>query len=776
MKSKILFLGLILFLCGQSLKAQTMSDAQIISYIQQRSAAGVDAKTIGTELLTRGASQEQLSRLYGSHGSAASTAGGAARTDVNRSRSNNGEKVPSSAPTSVSGRQIFGHDIFRSQKLSFEPNMSMPVAPTYQLGPGDELIVDVYGASQVSNTLRIASDGTANIPRIGPVEVSGLTVEQAQSRIRKAMGEHYQNSTIKVTVGQTRTISISVMGEVATPGNYTLTSFASVFHALYMAGGINEVGTLREVKVARNGKIISTIDVYQYILDGRLAGDVKLQDNDVIIVGSYVNLVNVSGCVKRPMWYEMKKGETLDVLFRYCSGFTGNAYSQSVKVNRSAGDQLSVYSVDEVGYSTFALLDGDVVSVGSNEQRYSNSVTIGGAVKRPGQYEVTVVNTLKALIEKAGGLQEDALTNRAVLVRMNEDRTRSTITLDLAGILNGTAPDVVLQNEDVIEIASLAPWNDEHKMYIDGEVWNPGAYAFSQHTTIEDLITMAGGLRESASLLNVEVSRRIIDPKAASDIHAKSEIFTFNLSEGLNTTESNDFELKPYDHVFIRRSPVFQPQRTVSISGEVVFAGNYTLKDDKVRLSDVVNNAGGLKLHASAHDARLIRRMNATERARARQLIELASNASDSISITPTDFVDTYTVAIDLSQALNNPGGKHDILLRDGDQLIVPKQLSTVRIGGEVLYPNNVSFVKGKGYRYYINEAGGFTKNSLKRRAYIVYANGHVSKLSKGKIEPGCEIVVPVKEKKTSNVDFGKWATIITSITSITALLITAIK
>lgn len=756
-----------------------MTDDQVISYATQRRASGIDTKTIGNELLAQGATAPQLRRLIGKNAKSSYTdtgiTAGTTVEEVDRTRQNNGENEPDESGD-IFENKIFGHDIFRSKLLSFEPNMSLAVASTYLLGAGDELIVDVYGASASSKKLKVAPDGTVTIPKIGPVGVSGLTVDQAQSRIRGVMGKHYSNASIKVTVGQTRTISVNVMGEVLTPGTYTLSAFATVFHALYMAGGITDTGTLRDVKVARNGRVISTVDVYEYIISGRLAGNVKLQDNDVIIVGSYENLVTINGSIKRPMIYEMKKDESLQSLFRFSGGFTGDAYSKSVTVKRKAGSRLSLYTVDEFDFTNFTLNDQDSVLVRINEQRYENIITVNGAVKRPGLYGLNTVKTVRELIEAAGGLQEDAIKNRAVITRTNDDRTLKTITVDLAGIVNGTAADITLENEDILTIASQVRLNEERKMTIAGEVWNPGTYNYAENTTIEDLITMAGGLRESASLLNVEVSRRIIDQEAATDSIIKCETFTFNLSKNLSIEGQNDFTLKPYDRVSIRRSPIYENQNSITVSGEVVFAGNYALTNNNVRLSDIIKRAGGLKKEASALNARLVRKLDEAERERARQLVMMGENSSDSIRVDTINIYKPYTVGINLEKALANPGGNEDLVLRDGDEIIVPQIINTVKISGEVLYPNNVTFIKGKRSRYYINQAGGYTKRSMRKRAYIVYANGQVSKVSEGKIEPGCEIVVPTKEEKNNSENAMRWISILTSFATTAAVIVSAIK
>lgn len=760
-----------------SIMAQ-MSDDQIISYAKQRQSSGADAKTIGAELLQRGATKEQLQRIYSALNNAGAGAKGNAE-QIDRERHNNGMQEPASvAPlrTDSLTRKVFGRDIFRTRNLSFEPNMNIATPAKYTLGPGDELIIDVYGDSQSSDKYKVAPDGTVTIPNLGPVGVSGLTVEAAQSKIASRLGAHYANSSVKLSVGQTRTISVNIMGEVFAPGTYTLSAFATVFNALYLAGGTNEIGTLRDIKVVRKGRVVTTVDVYDYILYGRLTGSVTLQDNDVIIVGTYNNLVNISGNVKRPMWYEMRKNETLGTLLRFAGNFSGDAYTGDVRVERKAGEKMSVYTVAQNDYDIFRLTDEDSVIVRGNEIRYDNSVVIRGAVMRPGNYELGKASSFRQLVEMAGGLTDDAQTNRAVLIRTKSDLTKEAISIDIAGILDGSVPDVPLYNEDAITIASMEQQNKARTITIEGEVYNPATFPYAEGLSIEDLITLAGGLRESASLLNVEVARRIVDPLADKTLPVRSERFSFTLKEGLAISESNQFKLQPYDQVFIRRSPVYTTQRSVNISGEVMFAGNYVLENQDTRISEIVNRAGGFKEKASVVNARLLRTMNADERARRMQLLQMAKNSADSVKLDSLDFADQYTVGINLAKAMENPGSDYDIVLRDGDQIIVPEYNATVTISGEVLYPNTVTYLEGMKKKDYIAEAGGYTKESIKSRAYIIYANGEVAKLSKGKIEPGCEIVVPKKVHRDNSANTMKWVSIGSSVTATLAVIANLIR
>lgn len=776
--------------------AQSMTDAQIVDFVKQRHAAGVNQNTIATELLEKGATKEQLLRIKQAYEANQNVTdnGGSSLQGIDRSRHNNGEMAvtsssddvystlftdnTSSTKDNVSEKPvIFGHDIFRSKMLSFEPNMSIAVPSSYVLGPGDEVIVDVYGDSQKSDKIKIAPDGTVTLDYAGPVSVSGKTLAQAQSAIRSRLQGYFGGSSIKVSVGQTRTITINVMGEVMTPGSYTLSAFASVFHALYQAGGINDIGTLREIKVCRAGRVVATVDVYDYILNGKLTGNIMLQDNDVILVDTYKNLVEVKGWAKRPMLYEMVSGESLRSLIDYAGGFKGGAFTEIVTVERTQNANAYVYTPQEDEFSRFLVTDGDVVTISNSETRYTNMAQISGAVFRPGRYEIgDNSQTVRSLIEQAGGLKEDALRSRAVLLRMKKDRSREAITLNLDGIMTGTDPDIALNNEDELTISSREKEIAQRHLRIDGEVYNPGEYKYADNLTVEDLIIMAGGLKESASLLNVEVSRRIINPEGKEDKDQRAEIFNIDLKNGLDVHTQTGFKLMPYDEIFVRKSPEYSEQRGVYVRGEVLFEGRYVLENQNERLSDIVKRTGGFTSKASINDARLKRQMNETELLRRTKLIKKAESSTDSIDIAKLDLNETYYVGIDLNEALNHPGSSADLILRDGDELVIPQLENTVKINGEVLYPNTVTHIDGKGLSYYINQAGGYSKEAQKKHTYIIYNNGHVTRAGKGKVQPGCEIVVPTKKHRENTKTLATSLSISTALATIAAVIVSALK
>jgi protein involved in polysaccharide export with SLBB domain len=664
-------------------------------------------------------------------------------------------------------KKIFGHDIFNNEDLTFEPNMNIATPDNYILGPGDAVFVDIYGASQRSVQETISPDGFIVIEGFGPIQVSGLTVQQANSRVRSQLGARYSSSKIRLSVGQTRTIMVNVMGEVKSPGTYTLSAFSSVFHALYMAGGPSEIGTLRNIKVYRHNKLVTTVDVYDYILNGKLSGNVRLGDNDVIVVGSYDCLVNVTGKVKRPMYYEMKKNESVGTLIDYAGGFAGDAYRKSVRVVRKSGTQYSVYNVNEFDMASFRMADNDSVSVDSILPRYSNMVEVKGAVFRPGMYQLGEhIYSVKTLMESSEGVTEDAFTQHAVMHRMKADRTLEVIAVDIEGIMNGTVADIPLKNEDVLFIPTKQESRVQQTIAIHGEVQYPGTYKYADNETLEDFVLQAGGLKESASMHNVLVSRRIVNPHAITTDSILAQSFNFSLKDGFVIDGEPGFKLKPFDEVYVRKSPGYFTQQNVDIEGEVMFAGTYTLTKKNERLSDLFKRAGGGTDLAYIPGARLERKVNDAERIRLEELVkmrkeekervmqEIAINNNRSVGEMAqvvnmeelTEIPETYHVGIELDKALANPGGDFDIVLREGDRIHVPTYNGTVKIEGEVMYPNTIAYKEGKSAKYYINQAGGYNRYAKKNQAYVIYMNGTVAKVNDGaKIQPGCEIVVPQK-------------------------------
>ncbi len=799
--------------------AQGMSDQQVMQFIASEVKAGTSQAQIVTKLMQRGVNIDQIRRLRNQYDKQISSAGKTAAADgavsyaADRMRSNSdgtttqevstakvgttGEVVndaredvqnvehdvqatQGTAPD-ANGKKVFGRDIFAQANPSFQPNANMPIPDNYVLGPGDQVIVDIYGASQNTIVHTISPEGTITVSGYGPIYLSGLSVAAAQSKLHQTIGSRYQSSNLKMTVGNTRTIQVNIMGEVKAPGTYHLSAFANVFYALYRAGGTSDLGTLRNIKVYRNGRLVTVVDLYDYILNGRLAGNIRLQDNDVIQVEPYQALVGITGNIKRPMFYEMRQNESVATIIKYAGGFTGDAHKKSVRLVRQAGERYSVFNVGEFDMGTFSLMDGDAVSVDGMINRFENMVEIKGAVFRPGQFELgKSITSVRSLIEAAEGVTEDAFTSHAVLHRLKADRTLEVVPVDVKGIMEGTVADIPLQNEDVLFIMTQEDLRQERTLSITGEVMSPGSYQYADNTTIEDLIVMAGGLRDQASLAKVDVSRRILDPRATTKAKEISKTFTFELKDGLVIDGQRNFLLEPYDVVHVRRSPAFSTARNIQVSGEVNYEGAFTLPTKNLRLSDAVQMAGGITSDAYTRGARLVRQMNEEERVRQQSTLNalrsILSERGDSINMASLQLGNTYSVGIQLDKALENPGGDYDIVLREGDQLFVPEYNATVKVSGDVFFPNTVSFVNGKNYKFYVNQAGGFGNRAKKAKTFIVYQNGTIGVAAKGaKPEPGCEIIVPSK-KRRNPLNLASFAAMGTTLASLAAIIVAVTK
>jgi len=671
---KFILLCLLMFTVSSVVFAQQMTDEQVILYVQEAQSQGKTQQQMLVELMKKGVTKEQIQRIQskysgksdGSAGDDADFMGEASsrlrtqktyenknknisqdesgldelnskkqsikglRTKASQQGSGYGMGLNSSEQTGYNNldamevdptQQIFGHNIFDNEYLTFEPNINVATPSNYRLGAGDEVIIDVWGASQ--NTIRetIAPEGTVQIENLGPVYLSGKTVKEANDYLKREFAKIYAgvtgetpNTQIKLTLGEIRSIQVNVMGEVAVPGTYTLSSFASVFHALYWAGGVNKIGSLRSIKVIRDGKTVADLDIYDFIMEGRLKDDIRLQDGDVILVNPYQTLVQILGKVKRPMYYEMKPTETIGTLLRYAGGFTGDAYKKAIRLVRKSGREHQIFNVDEMDYSVFRLEDGDVLTVDSVLNRFENRVEIRGAVYREGLYQLSgEVNTVKQLIKKAEGVRGDAFLNRAVINREHEDLTREVISIDLKGLLKGVVADIPLQKNDILYIPSIQDLREDPTVTIHGEVADPGTYLYADKMTIEDLVLQSGGLLEAASTTKIDVSRRIKSPKSTDDSNVVGQTFTFDLKDGLLIGEgSENFYLEPFDEVYVRKSPAYRKQKNVGIIGEALFTGTYALSKKNERLSDLVAKAGGVTSDAYVRGARLIRKRRRT--------------------------------------------------------------------------------------------------------------------------------------------------------------------
>lgn len=805
--------------------AQTMSDAQVLEYVKRAMQQGKGQQEIAVELLSQGVTEEQALRvkeMYQQQMGSTSTTTESSKQAIATSRMRQiqgnasqggtfnasqmgGNQMPmannglgngmygnngafaNNGVTAILGDslnfpkynpedEVFGRNIFNSPSLTFEPNINLSTPQNYRLGPGDEVIIDIWGASE--NTIRqeISPDGYINIPNLGLVYLNNKSINEADALLQEELRKIYADDAnqIKISLGNIRTIQVNVMGEVMFPGTYTLTSFSTVFHALYSAGGVSNIGSLRNVKVARAGKTAATLDIYEYIMKGKIQDDIRLQEGDVIIVPPYEALVKITGKVKRPMRYEMKENESIATLLAYAGDFSADAYKKTLRVVRQDGIEYAVATIDKKNYTSFQVKDGDVVSVDPILDRYTNKLEVRGAVYHPGIYQLSGnLNTVRQLVEKADGLLGDAFTARAVLYRERENLTREVVSVDIKGILNGTSPDIALQKNDVLYIPSIHDLQDWGKVTISGEVNKPGEYTYADNMTLEDLVITAGGLKESASVVRVDIARRIRNPKDSSDCEASGEDFSFALKDGFVVDGTPGFVLHPYDQIVVRRSPSYSEQVNVTVLGEVLYTGKYNLITKSERLSSIIKRAGGITKFGYIRGAKLTRVANEEELKRMQDMIRMVrKEVGESIANSMDLSVDsTFTVGIDLAAALANPGSDVDIVLREGDIIKVPEYNNTVKISGAVMMPNTVSYLKNKKVGYYLSQAGGYSTQAKKSKKFIIYMNGQVAEVKgsgKKQIEPGCEIVVPNKTKK---FNFGNLMANATSFASLATMI-----
>lgn len=813
---KIAF-SLMLLANALSVSAQSMTDTQVLEYVKQAMQQGMGQEEIAVQLLSRGVTEEQALRVKEMYqqqmGTTATSSESESVISTSRLRQiqekaqkENAVQLGTNVSLSSSGQtnngvvnllgdtlsfrrynpedEVFGRNIFNTASLTFEPNINLATPENYRLGPGDEIIIDIWGASQNTIKQEISPDGFINIPNLGLVYLGNKTMKEADGLLKEELRKIYADSgnSIKVTLGNIRTIQVNVMGEVMFPGTYTLSSFSTVFHALYSAGGVSPIGSLRNVKVARGGSVVATLDVYEYIMKGKIEDDICLQEGDVIIVPAYEALVKITGKVKRPMRYEMKKNESVGTLLAYAGGFASDAYKKTLRVIRQDGSEYSVATVDENNYTNFQVQDGDAVTVDPILDRYTNRLEIKGAVYRPGIYQLSGnLNTVRQLVEKADGLLGEAFTARAVLYRERENLTREVQPVDVVGILNGTVPDIALRKNDILYIPSIHDLQDWGKVTISGEINKPGEYTYADNMTLEDLVITAGGLKEAASIVRVDIARRIRDPKSTTESETTGENYSFALKDGFVIDGQPGFVLQPYDQVIVRRSPSYSEQVNVTVNGEVLYSGQYNLRTKNERLSSVIERAGGVSKFAYVRGAKLTRVANAEELKRMEDAIRMIrKEIGDAVATSMGLTVDsTFTVGIDLEAALANPGSDADIVLREGDVINVPEYNNTVKISGAVMMPNTVSFLQGKKVSYYLSQAGGYSSQAKKSKKFIIYMNGQVAEVKgsgKKQIEPGCEIVVPNKTRKFNFATMMSNATSFASLATMVASLANLLK
>jgi protein involved in polysaccharide export with SLBB domain len=662
-------------------------------------------------------------------------------------------------------QKIFGADLFNNKMLTFEPNLKIATPQNYQLGPDDELVIDVSGYSEVSYKLKITPDGTLRIPQVGLIAVSGLSIEQARKKITNKLASIYGTiqtgeTSVNIALGNIRSIKVTVLGEVTNPGTYTLPSLATVFNSLYVSGGPNKNGSFRNIRVIRNGKLLTTIDVYDFLLKGEAKGNVRLQDQDIIKVGSYETRVELKGEVKREGLYEVTAKETLKDVIEFAGGYTNDAYRERIKVYRNTAKEKSVADVPAELINMFVPKAGDVFTIDKVLGRFSNRVQINGAVFRPGYFALDEGLTLAKLIKKADGLTEDAFMSRALIYRLKADNSLEVISFDISEVLNGK--DINLQREDNIQILSKLKLREEYTVSIAGEVLIPGEYPFAENMKVEDLIITAGGLKESASKTKIEIARRIKTVDVNSANAPVSNIITYEVNDELKTADGKEIVLLPFDVVSVYRLPGFGAQRNITLEGEVAHPGQYTLTRSNEKISEIIKRSGGLTASAYIEGAVLVRTKKLTGvdlLIRKKQLESLKKQSKDTSIAkdrTELELADNYSiVGIELDKILSNSGGENDLKMEEGDIIRIPRETQTVKITGEVLYPISIQYKKGRLFNRYVRGAGGYTHRALKRKGYVVYTNGSAESTRKflvfnihPKVKPGSEIIVPPREER----------------------------
>lgn len=757
-------------LCGICAVAQSsMTDVQVLEYVKNGLAQGKSQDSMIAELAARGVDRAQAERVKALYESQQTGVAQAKSTAAAEDRTHSVSAEVEMAPESfaeTTGDNVFGRDVFRNKALNFAPSENLATPKNYKLGPGDEVIIDIFGANQVTLRDKISPEGSISVDILGPVYLNGMTIDEANSYLKRKLSGIYGGlnrssgrTDIRLSLGQIRTIQVNILGDVSNAGTYVLSAFSTVFHALYLAGGVVEPGSLRDITVNRGGKVVGTVDVYDFLLNGTRESDMRLEEGDVIMVKPYTCLVRIGGQVKRPMSFEMKDGETLADLIKYAGGFAAGAFTDNITVMRQSGKNYEIRTIEVADFGKFEMKDGDQVTVGKLNSFYENRINITGAVYQPGMYELGgKVNTVRDLVAKAGGLLPDAFTTRAVLHRQHEDKTREVISLNLGRVLDGLDPDIDLQKNDELFITSKADIQERGTMAISGLVVNPGTFPFAENTTIEDLIIMAGGLKEGASLARVDVSRRKRDANGLLRMDEVGELISMSVDGSFEGSEGEKFYLQPYDEVIVHYSPSYNVQTHVTVTGEANFAGSFTLTNRNERISDLVNKAGGVTKYAYLKGARLFRNMGEDERRQLLEILQYRNDDSrsqlDTADVYRNQVASNYQVAIQLDKALTNPGSQYDIELMEGDVLDIPMVRNTVRVMGCVMMPSVISYESGKSARSYVNDCGGFAPRAQRGKSYVVHMNGTSEKMGLGtQVRPGDEIVVPQRQKPEGITD-----------------------
>ncbi|RYY08299.1 MAG: capsule biosynthesis protein [Sphingobacteriaceae bacterium] len=764
-----------------SINVDNLTDQQIRKLIQDAQNAGLSDAAILQQARSRGMSQAQIQKFQDRVAEIRRSSGSVNYADTSVNNGKRRLNYQDNSTDSVGNNndifaglkpKIFGADLFRNKNNSFEPNLKIATPVNYILGPEDQLNINVYGNSLVNWNLDVSPEGNINIPGIGVINVAGKTIENATSLIKSRLSANNyaigRGTNVQVTLGNIRSINVIITGQVTRPATYTLPSLATVFNALYAAGGPDENGSFRKIEVIRNNRVLRTLDVYDFLVKGDQKDNIALRDQDIIHVPTYQTRVELSGQVKIPALFEVLPGEHLQNIINYAGGFTDSAYTARIKVSQISDQQRRLTDVVEADYNKYMPLRGDKYFVSTVINRIENRVTISGAVFRPGDFELEKGLTLLQLIQKAAGIKEDAFTPRGTITRLKADNTLEQIAFNINDVLNQKT-SILLQREDVINIYSIFDLRDEYKVVINGSIRNPGTFAYADSMKVADLILRAGGFAEGASSKRIEVARRIDNSNPMSKSSKVANVFVTNVDNQLQLNDIS-FTLKPFDIVSVYSLPGFEKQKTVRIEGEIIYPGSYTIEAKNEKISDLIKRAGGLTASADVQGGSLKRNNSAIlgidknrsdtlaiTQERTEQLKRLKKSSRDSSATTDLQPRNNF-VGIDLEKILTVPGSKTDLLLEDGDVLRIPKQQQVVRVNGEVLYPSAVVYDKSKSFRGYVLNAGGFSSNALRKRAYVVYPNGTVKGSRKflffvnyPKVNPGSEIFVPVKPKSIGN-------------------------
>ena len=831
-----------------SVNYTNMTNNQLQLLFQEASSNGYNYDDILKAAEAQGLSEEEITKLESRFNLANTRASKNSNVPDQESRLRdtnyddlNKEKTEGSKTKS----DIFGLDVFKGNSLlTFQSNLNIPTPVGYILGSGDKLFIDVYGQSEAYYQIEISPEGTIILENFGPIHLSGLTVKNATKRIENRLSKVYlgikgdkKNTFVNVSVGKSRTIKVNIVGEVDVPGSYTLSAFNTVYNALYIAGGITENATLRDIKVYRNNKLISKVDIYKYLTEGDASADVALENNDLILVKPYTNRVTLKGAVKTKGRFELLKNESLQDLLNYASGFNEEAYTKTIKVKRVSDGEHIVADINKDQFEIFTPKSGDVFQVDKVLDRYKNRVIVNGAVYRPGVYAITQGLGIKDLLAKTEGLKQDALLTSANIIRTNEDLSTSSISFNLGDVLSGKDQDILLQKEDVVTVLSKKEIKQDDYVEVAGAVNQPGFYTYSKGMKVSDLILKAKGFSKNASQTRIEISRKLKNNN--TDNSKLSQVIVVDLPKELDNLENeNNITLSPFDHINVRTNPNFFENAFVYVDGQVNFPGLYSIESKNERISDLLERAGGVNEVAYTDGATLLRKTEyykketkfdkrvttllalkenlTTERGSLSEsdsgLLKRINNELDKLNVLSGEekkafnksadiaisqkndslqpyllpkeelFNVTESIAINLSEIIKNKNSISDLLVQSGDTLFVPKKLETVRLRGQLLNTTTLRHQKNKSTKYYINNSGGFKARADKSKTYVVYPNGQARATKKflffniyPKVVAGSEIIVPEKLTKKSTIGAGTLTGIATSVATL-VLAITQIN